>query len=187
MSVERTFVAVKPDGVERGLVGEIIGRFERRGLKLVGMKLMVVPVVLAENHYGEHKGKPFFEGLVKFITGGPIVAMVWEGKNAITLARNVIGATNPTAAAQGTIRGDLATELGVAEERFERLARAVVGVESRCNRRGVERAVAEEDEDFVFLGIEMLLVADGDRVRQPHAAVAQAEMSAAGVAGLRLR
>ncbi len=112
MSVERTFVAVKPDGVERGLVGEIIGRFERRGLKLVGMKLMVVPVVLAENHYGEHKGKPFFEGLVKFITGGPIVAMVWEGKNAITLARNVIGATNPTAAAQGTIRGDLATDIG---------------------------------------------------------------------------
>jgi nucleoside-diphosphate kinase len=112
VSVERTFVAVKPDGVERGLVGEIIGRFERRGLKLVGMKLMVVPVVLAENHYGEHKGKPFFEGLVKFITGGPIVAMVWEGKNAITLARNVIGATNPTAAAQGTIRGDLATDIG---------------------------------------------------------------------------
>jgi nucleoside-diphosphate kinase len=67
---------------------------------------------LAENHYGEHKGKPFFEGLVKFITGGPIVAMVWEGKNAITLARNVIGATNPTAAAQGTIRGDLATDIG---------------------------------------------------------------------------
>ena len=112
MSVERTFVAVKPDGVERGLVGEIIGRFERRGLKLVGLKLMVDPVVLAENHYGEHKGKPFFEGLVKFITGGPIVAMVWEGKNAITLARNVIGATNPTAAAQGTIRVDVATDIG---------------------------------------------------------------------------
>lgn len=112
MSVERTFVAVKPDGVERGLVGEILGRFERRGLKLVGLKLMVVPVELAERHYGEHKGKPFFEGLVKFITSGPIVAMVWEGKNAITLARNVIGATNPTAAAQGTIRGDLATDIG---------------------------------------------------------------------------
>jgi nucleoside-diphosphate kinase len=112
VSVERTFVAVKPDGVERGLIGEIIGRFERRGLKLVGLKLMVVPVSLAENHYGEHKGKPFFEGLVKFITGGPIVAMVWEGKNAITLARNAIGATNPTAAAQGTIRGDLATDIG---------------------------------------------------------------------------
>ncbi len=112
MSVERTFVAVKPDGVERGLVGDILGRFERRGLKLVGMKLMVVPVELAERHYGEHKGKPFFEGLVKFITSGPIVAMVWEGKNAITLARNVIGATNPTAAAQGTIRGDLATDIG---------------------------------------------------------------------------
>lgn len=112
MSVERTFVAVKPDGVERGLIGEIIGRFERRGLKLVGLKLMQVPVELAERHYGEHKGKPFFDGLVKFITSGPIVAMVWEGKGAITLARNVIGATNPAAAAQGTIRGDLAVEIG---------------------------------------------------------------------------
>lgn len=112
MSQERTFVAIKPDGVERGLIGEIIGRFEKRGLKLVGLKLMRVSVDLAGRHYGEHKGKPFFDGLVKFITSGPIVAMVWEGKNAITLARNVIGATNPAQAAQGTIRGDLAIEIG---------------------------------------------------------------------------
>lgn len=112
MSQERTFVAIKPDGVERGLIGEIIGRFEKRGLKLVGLKLMRVSVDLAGRHYGEHKGKPFFDGLVKFITSGPIVAMVWEGKNAITLARNVIGATNPAQAAQGTIRGDLAVEIG---------------------------------------------------------------------------
>jgi len=112
VSQERTFVAIKPDGVERGLIGEIIGRFEKRGLKLVGLKLMRVSVDLAGRHYGEHKGKPFFDGLVKFITSGPIVAMVWEGKNAITLARNVIGATNPAQAAQGTIRGDLAVEIG---------------------------------------------------------------------------
>ncbi len=109
---ERTFVAVKPDGVERGLAGEIISRFERRGLKLVGMKLMKVSKAKAEEHYGEHKGKPFFDGLVSFITSGPIVAMVWEGKGAITLARNVIGATNPAQAAPGSIRGDLAVEIG---------------------------------------------------------------------------
>lgn len=112
MSQERTFVAIKPDGVERGLIGEIIGRFEKRGLKLVGLKQMQVSVELAERHYGEHKGKPFFEGLVKFITSGPIVAMCWEGKGAIALARNVIGATNPAQAAPGTIRGDLAVEIG---------------------------------------------------------------------------
>lgn len=112
MSIERTFVAIKPDGVERGLIGEIVGRFENRGLKLVGMKLMKVSVEKAEEHYGEHKGKPFFDGLVGFITSGPIVAMVWEGENAIKLARNVIGATNPGDAAPGTIRGDLAVEIG---------------------------------------------------------------------------
>jgi len=109
--VERTFVAIKPDGVERGLIGEIIGRFEKRGLKLVGMKQMQVITDLAERHYGEHKGKPFFDGLVKFITSGPIVAMVWEGKGAIALCRTVIGATSPAAAAMGTIRGDLALDI----------------------------------------------------------------------------
>lgn len=110
--LQRTFVAIKPDGVQRGLVGEIISRFERKGLKFVGMKFMQVSRELAENHYGEHKGKPFFEGLVSFITSGPIVAMVLEGKDAIGIARNIIGATNPTAAAPGTIRGDLALEIG---------------------------------------------------------------------------
>jgi len=112
LSEERTFVAIKPDGVERSLVGEIISRFERRGLKLVGMKLMNVPTVLAQNHYGEHKGKPFFEGLVKHITSGPIIAMVWQGKNAIQIARNTIGATSPADAAAGSIRGDLALDIG---------------------------------------------------------------------------
>jgi len=110
--LERTFVAVKPDGVQRGLVGEVISRFERRGLKLVGLKLLNVTPALAEKHYGEHKGKPFYEGLVSFITSGPVVAMVWEGRNAISLCRNVIGATNPASAAPGTIRGDLAVEIG---------------------------------------------------------------------------
>ncbi len=109
---ERTFIAVKPDGVQRGLVGEIISRFERRGLKLIGLKLLEVTPELAEQHYGEHMGKPFYEGLVKFITAGPVVAMVWEGKNAIHLARNVIGATNPANASQGSIRGDLAMDIG---------------------------------------------------------------------------
>ena len=112
MAEERTFVAVKPDGVERGLIGDILSRFERKGLKLVGLKLMTLPKAKAEEHYGEHKEKPFFPGLVGFITSGPIVAMVWEGKNAITIARNVIGATNPKDAGPGTIRGDLAVEIG---------------------------------------------------------------------------
>ena len=112
MAVERTFVAVKPDGVERILVGEVVGRFEKRGLKLVGMKFMKVTKEIAEKHYGEHKGKPFYEGLVSYITSGPIVAMALEGKNAVALARQVIGATNPKDAAPGTIRGDLAVEIG---------------------------------------------------------------------------
>jgi nucleoside-diphosphate kinase len=109
---ERTFVAIKPDGVERGLVGEIISRFERRGLKLVGLKMMRVTPELGEKHYEEHKGKGFFPGLVGHITSGPIVAMVWEGKNAYALARQVIGATNPAESAPGTIRGDLAVDIG---------------------------------------------------------------------------
>lgn len=110
--IERTFVAIKPDGVQRGFIGEIISRFEKKGLKLVGLKFMQVSRELAENHYGEHKGKPFFEGLVSFITSGPIVAMCWEGKDSVSICRNLIGATNPTAAAPGTIRGDLGLEIG---------------------------------------------------------------------------
>ena len=109
---QRTFVAIKPDGVERGLVGELISRFERRGLKIVGLKMLKVPKEMAESHYGEHKGKPFFDGLVSFITSAPLVAMVLEGKDAIALARQVIGATNPANAAPGTIRGDFAIEIG---------------------------------------------------------------------------
>lgn len=110
--LQRTFVAIKPDGVQRGLVGEVVSRFEKKGLKIVGMKFMQVSRELAENHYGEHKGKPFFDGLVSFITSGPILAMVLEGKDAIAISRNVIGATNPATANPGTIRGDLALEIG---------------------------------------------------------------------------
>ena len=110
--LQRTFVAIKPDGVQRGLIAEVLHRFERRGLKLVGMKMMQVTPQLAEKHYGEHKGKPFFPGLVNFITSGPVGAMVWEGKDAIALCRNVIGATNPGNAAPGSIRGDLAVDIG---------------------------------------------------------------------------
>lgn len=110
--MERTFLAVKPDGVQRGLVAEIIRRFEDKGFKLVGLKLMQMPRETAENHYGEHKGKPFFGGLVDFITSGPIVAMAWEGPNVIATARKMMGATNPANAENGTIRGDFATDMG---------------------------------------------------------------------------
>lgn len=110
--VQRTFVAIKPDGVQRGLIGDIVSRFEKKGLKIIGMKFMQVSRQLAETHYGEHKGKPFFDGLVNFITSGPILALVLEGKEAIAVSRTLIGATNPVSAAPGTIRGDLALEIG---------------------------------------------------------------------------
>ncbi|MBM3148148.1 MAG: nucleoside-diphosphate kinase [Actinobacteria bacterium] len=106
--MERTFIMVKPNGVARGLVGEIVARFERRGFLLRGMKLLRIDRDLAERHYAEHAGKPFFDDLVAFITSGPVVAMVWEGRAAITVARTMMGVTDPVAAAPGTIRGDLA-------------------------------------------------------------------------------
>jgi nucleoside-diphosphate kinase len=110
--MERTFVMVKPDGVQRGLIGEIIGRFERRGLKIVGMKMMQVSDELARAHYAVHEGKPFFEGLVKYIVSAPVVAMVVEGSNAVIAVRQTVGATRPHEAAPGTIRADLAIEIG---------------------------------------------------------------------------
>ena len=109
---ERTLVLVKPDGVARLLAGRIISRFEERGLKIVGLKLVKVDREFAERHYAVHKGKPFFEGLVTFITSGPLVAMALEGPNAIAMVRTMVGATKPTEAAPGTIRGDLAVEMG---------------------------------------------------------------------------
>ena len=105
-------VLVKPDGVQRGLIGEIISRLERRGFKLVGMKLMQVDDVLARQHYGEHVDRPFFAGLVAFITSSPVVAMAWEAENAVEAVRNTMGQTNPTTSPPGTIRGDLALDIG---------------------------------------------------------------------------
>jgi nucleoside-diphosphate kinase len=108
---DRTLILIKPDAFDRGLTGEIIGRFERKGLKLVALKLVQVDRDLAERHYNEHQGKPFFPDLVDFITRGPLVAMVLESDGAIEAARQVIGATNPIEAAPGSIRGDFATEI----------------------------------------------------------------------------
>ena len=110
--MERTFIALKPDAVQRGYIGEIITRFERKGFKLIGLKLMVVSRAQAEQHYGEHSAKPFFKGLVEFITAGPIVAMAWEGNNVVESARKMMGATNPKESAPGTIRGDFSVDLG---------------------------------------------------------------------------
>ncbi|WAL60613.1 nucleoside-diphosphate kinase [Thermocoleostomius sinensis] len=110
--MERTFIAVKPDGVQRGIVGEIVRRFETKGFTLVGLKLLQVSRELAEQHYDVHKERPFFPSLVEFITSGPVVAMVWEGEGVIASARKLIGATNPLSAEPGTIRGDFGVSIG---------------------------------------------------------------------------
>jgi nucleoside-diphosphate kinase len=111
--MERTLVLIKPDGVQRGLVGEIIRRLEGRGLKLVGLKMMRITPELAARHYAEHQGKPFYPGLLSFITSAPVVAMVWEGRQAVSVVRSLMGATDPLKAATGTIRGDLALDHGM--------------------------------------------------------------------------
>ena len=113
MSMERTYLMIKPDGVQRGLCGEIISRFEKKGLKLVAMKMMVIPKEVAENHYGEHKGKKFFDSLISYITSGPVLAMVWEGEDAVSVCRNMMGKTNPKESAPGTIRGDFGMQTGM--------------------------------------------------------------------------
>lgn len=110
--MERTFLAIKPDGVQRGLVGEIIRRFEAKGFTIVGLKFMTVSRELAEQHYDVHRERPFFAGLVEFITSGPVAAMVWEGDGVIASARKMIGATNPLTAEPGTIRGDFGVNIG---------------------------------------------------------------------------
>ena len=110
--MERSFIMIKPDGVQRGFIGEIISRFEKRGYKLVGMKMLMISRETAELHYAEHRGKPFFTGLVDYITSGPVVAMVWEGKNIIAAAREMLGATNPLKALPGTIRGMYGIDIG---------------------------------------------------------------------------
>ena len=109
--MERTYIMVKPDGVQRRLVGEIISRFENRGLKLVGLKQLVPSRATAEAHYAVHAARPFFGELVDFVTSGPVVAMVWEGSDAIQLCRNMIGATKPVNATSGTIRGDYTADM----------------------------------------------------------------------------
>lgn len=113
MAKQRTFIMAKPDAVQRNLIGDIMQRFERKGFHLIGAKLMNVPRELAEEHYSEHKEKPFFGELVDFITSGAVFAMVWEGENVITAARNMMGKTNPAEAAPGTIRGDFGISMGM--------------------------------------------------------------------------
>ena len=110
--METTLLLVKPDGVQRGLVGEIFGRVERRGLRLTALKLMHVQRSLAEQHYAIHKGKPFYNGLIDYIVSAPVVAMAWRGNKAVEAVRQVLGATNPTQAAPGTVRADFAIDIG---------------------------------------------------------------------------
>lgn len=110
--MERTLVLVKPDGVQRGLIGEVISRLERRGLRLVAAKFMSVSRELAEEHYAVHKGKPFYDGLIAYITSAPVMAMVWEGPAAVAAVRQTMGSTRPTEAAPGTLRHDFALEVG---------------------------------------------------------------------------
>ena len=110
--MEQTLALVKPDGVQRSLVGEVVSRLERRGLKLVALKLMQVDDALAREHYGEHVDRPFFQGLVDFITSSPIVVMVWEAEGAVQIVRDTMGSTNPAGAPVGTIRGDLGLNIG---------------------------------------------------------------------------
>jgi nucleoside-diphosphate kinase len=110
--MEKTFLMVKPDGVQRGLIGEIVSRLEKKGFQLVGAKLMQVSKELAEQHYAEHKERPFFGELVDFITSGPVFAMVWQGENVIATARQMMGSTNPKDAQPGTIRGDFGLTVG---------------------------------------------------------------------------
>lgn len=110
--MEKSLVLVKPDGVQRGLIGEVISRLERRGLRLVAAKFMRVSTKLAETHYAIHIGKPFYEGLIRYITSAPVMAMAWEGPNAVAAIRQTMGATHPTEAVPGTIRHDFALEVG---------------------------------------------------------------------------
>jgi nucleoside-diphosphate kinase len=110
--LERTLVLIKPDGVQRGLIGEVIARLERRGLRLVGAKFLQVSQELAETHYAIHEGKPFYDGLITYITSAPVMAMVWEGPNAIAAVRQTMGSTRPTEAAPGSVRHDFSLEVG---------------------------------------------------------------------------
>lgn len=112
VDMQRTLVIIKPDGVQRGLIGEIVGRLERRGLKIVALRLRMIDRDLAERHYGEHKGKPFYAGLIDYICSGPVVTAVFEGPGAVAVTRTTMGATKPAEASPGTIRGDFSLMMG---------------------------------------------------------------------------
>lgn len=145
--MERTLILAKPDAVQRGLIGQIIDRFEKRGLKLIGLKLIQMSEKLASEHYSVHKGKPFYEGLISYIISGPVVAMVLEGMDGISAARMTMGETNPAAALPGTIRGDLGMEIG---------RNLVHGSDSQEN--------AQKEISLFFTGEEMVLwQRDGDK------------------------
>ena len=148
MDMERTYVMVKPDGVARGLVGEVISRIEKKGLKIVAMKMAVMEEAKAKEHYAEHAEKPFFGGLVSFITSGPSVSMVVEGANAIKIMRALNGATKPFEAAPGTIRGDFAVDTGRnivhASDSPESAAREI-GIHFPCGSAFCSYKRAEED------------------------------------------
>lgn len=148
MDMERTYVMVKPDGVARGLVGEVISRIEKKGLKIVAMKMAVMEEAKAKEHYAEHAEKPFFGGLVSFITSGPSVSMVVEGANAIKIMRALNGATKPFEAAPGTIRGDFAVDTGRnivhASDSPESAAREI-GIHFPCDSAFCSYKRAEED------------------------------------------
>jgi nucleoside-diphosphate kinase len=149
--MERTLVLVKPDAMQRGLAGEILGRLERRGLKLVGLKLMQVSEALARRHYAEHEGKPFFDGLIRYITSSAIIAAVLEGTSAVQATRNTLGKTNPVQAEPGTIRGDLGLETGrnlvhgsdSAESADREIALFFAGAELVAYARDVDRWIFE--------------------------------------------
>lgn len=111
-NMEKTFLMIKPDGVQRGFVGEIVNKFEKKGFKMLGLKLMQVTEEIASKHYAEHVGKPFYPGLIEYITSGPVVAMCFQGKNVVAEARKMMGSTNPADAAPGTIRGDYGQDIG---------------------------------------------------------------------------
>lgn len=150
---ERTFIAVKPDGVKRGLVGEIIRRFERKGFKLIGIKMLDVTPEMAEKHYGEHKGKPFYPRLIEYIQSGPIVAMVWKGYDVIHGARAIMGSTNPNEAQVGTIRADFAL---VKEYNVVHGSDSVESAEREISIYFEEKELCDEYDNMAEIVIEKL-------------------------------
>ena len=150
---QRTFIAVKPDGVKRGLVGEIIKRFENRGFKLIALKMIDVTPDMAEKHYAEHKGKPFYERLIRYIQSGPIVAMVWKGYDVIAGTRQIMGATGPLDAQVGTIRADFAL---VKEYNIVHGSDCVESAEREINIYFDEKEIFDEYENMAEIVIEDL-------------------------------